>query len=39
MLYKSNKNRMEDKEVADIVTLIETRAEPFAPANVAPRRR
>ena len=39
MLYKSNKNQMEDKEVADIITLIETHAEPFAPANVAPCRR
>ena len=39
MLYKSNKGRMEDKEVSDITTLIETHAEPFAPANGASLRR
>jgi hypothetical protein len=39
MLYKSNKNRVEDKEVADIISLIETHAEPDASANGASPRR
>lgn len=34
MLYRSNKKRVEDKEVADIINPIETHAGPGTPAQL-----